>query len=333
MNKNLISLSNDVEANKKYIESNKSKLISDFVENNISNCMEFEPFVENVDFEYLGDISKMTYDEVKELYMRYYREEYTCARFLLQLKNTMHFNGLVFKDEYKDNIDIDENLAAIKLENISEFPKKIYRVFYRNGIYTLGDLLLTNYNDITKTDSYSSKIKGLGNKSIKSVIEYVHSLGFLFKDEDKSTDYIISRYKDQGIIVVGDVVRDTFLCNVLYENNIYTLDDLKNMGSSVLELPGIGPGKKRLLRETLSNLDDFVDDDFEFCQICNSIEMLLIKLNKLIGSDGKKLAVKEQILSEYTTLLDEMEHNKKYEEELDMKISAKMDEYVKVYRK
>ena len=279
MNEILFSLYEDIENNKKIVEQTKSILIKEYVKNDLGKCIEFGPFLEYFNCEYLGDICNMTFDEVREFYIEYYKGEYACNNYLSNLRKTMHLNGLIFKDEFKD-LNLSDDFAGILLENISAFPARVYRAFYRNHIYTLGDLLSLDYFSVIGDKTYGSKIRGLGDKGIKQVIEFIHEIGFLLKNEENSLEYIINNYKNKGILVIEDIISDSCLCNILYSNNIYTVDDLKNIGLDVLEFPGIGKKNRDYLINILWELDSELERKNEFDDICNSIEILLVRLKR-----------------------------------------------------
>lgn len=319
MNKILESLYRDIELNRERTANTKSILIKEYVSRDLTNCDEFMPFFNDDNYNCLGDICNMSFDDVRKFYNEYYKDKNSCIRNLYNLKNTMHLNGLIFKDEYK-NLDMDDDFLCILLNNIEMFPSRAYRALYRNNIYTLGDLLSLEYNDLAGEVYYPSKIKGLGQKNAKKVIEYVHNIGFLLKNEENSKDYIISKYRNSGILVIEDIIDDTSLCNVLYSNKIYSVDNLKEIGFDVLEIAGIGKKSQEYLKKLLFELDDNFNIEYEFNKICSSIELLLTQLDELVSLEKSQILKKEMIIEEYCNLLNEMENNRKRNEELDKEI-------------
>jgi len=315
MNKVLISLYNDIDNNKRLIDDAKGIIIRDFIRNDRSLYLQFEPFINDFNFEFFGDICNMTYDDVKKYYIKYFNGEYACNKYLKDLKNTMHFHGLIFKNEFRE-LNLDDEFAGILLGNIKDFPSRVYRALYRNNVYTLGDLLSLEYSDLVEDKSYRSKIRGVGDKGVSQVVDYVHKIGYLFKNEENSYDYIIKQYRDNNVLLIEDIIDTTLLCNILYSHHIFTVDTLKNVGIEVLELPGVGKKHREYLKNLLCELDGEYKNEVD--EICNSIELLLIKLSEF--SNGKK----EELENKYRSILKEIDNTKCIEQEIN-KILVKND--------
>lgn len=64
-----------------------------------------------------------------------------------------------------------------KIENL-DLTMRSYNCLKRAGIRTIGDLLNFTYYDLIK-------IRNLGRKSMKEILDKIHDLGLLFKGEQK----------------------------------------------------------------------------------------------------------------------------------------------------
>ena len=65
-----------------------------------------------------------------------------------------------------------------KIENL-DLSMRSYNCLKRIGIRTIGDLLNFTYNDLIK-------IRNLGRKSMKEILDKIHDLGLVFKGEKKN---------------------------------------------------------------------------------------------------------------------------------------------------
>ena len=102
------------------------------------------------------------------------------------------------KEEYKKNLETQKSywkyesakqyifqyesgvslpIREQKIENL-DLSMRSYNCLKRAGIRTIGDLLNFTYNDLFK-------IRNLGRKSMKEVLDKIHDLGLVFKGEQR----------------------------------------------------------------------------------------------------------------------------------------------------
>lgn len=223
-------------------------------------------------------------------------------------------------------------MTDLKQTLIKNIPLKegIKNALRRNGIICLDDLLKLDYEEIVK-------IKGIGPNRIKELRDYIHSLGYTFINERKTTREIKEEYKKLGIPTLEEVLGvDHRVLSPLYKNGIYTLDDLFKYGKKVLELDGIGASTSIQIRKLFKHNN--YEDEIEFTkEIINDIEQ---ENNELDEEIKEKELLLEELTLEYNKLFIKRRQLLYKKNKLDEEIKEKQEllespepEKVKSYKK
>ena len=184
----------------------------------------------------------------------------------------IHSSGLIFKDEFK-NIGLSDDVASVRLQDIDSFPKSSLRKLARLGINNLGQLLSLNYKSLCR-------IRQLGESSIKELKCFIHSLGYSFEGEYQFLDEKIEDMRNSGVELLEKILGDSPLCNILYRNDIFIVDDLINNKTKILNIKGFGPKRFEELTELMKlNGLEFIDEELEI----NSENILKVDLCLLEG--------------------------------------------------
>ena len=158
--------------------------------------------------------------------------------------DNIHRFGFVLKNEYR-SIKLDDNVSSIRLDMIDNFPFRPLNMLKRNNIFCLGQLLSISFNDL-------KKIRNLGEASIIELRNFINSIGYSFKGECKYLDEEIVEKRKEKIELLEDVFDNKSLCNLLYRNGIFTVEDLTNSSDKLCNIRNFGEGKKRELYELMT---------------------------------------------------------------------------------
>lgn len=125
----------------------------------------------------------------------------------------------------------DEIIKKVKIEELN-LEKRTYNSLKRAGIKTVGEIINLSFKDL-------KEIRNLGNKCFEDIVDKIHSLNLLFKDEllnnnlsenDKilQIESFIEKINEEKYneVKVSDLFFSTNTCKYLLENDIKTLYDL-----------------------------------------------------------------------------------------------------------
>ncbi len=200
---------------------------------------------------------------------------------------------------------------------ISSNLKNAFRI---NGIVTLQNILDTDYKRILK-------IRNIGEKYIDELKSYVHELGYELLNEEESISKKVERFRKNGVILLEDYGWPTYLYNLLYQNGIYTLDDLKKKKDKIFEIKNFGPKRKEELERKLLELGislyEKKENQEESVVVVDGRTLDSSTLQKLVLENVRlqgQIAKKQAMIANYKRLMAEREALLKSVEELDEKI-------------
>lgn len=201
--------------------------------------------------------------------------------------NKVHLLGFVFECEKKENKPTKEIIEIIDKENNIKLTaessiRELFSTMYQNkslipnkmankGIFTINDLLQLSTNiPNSRQERNIYNIKGLGESRVKELINYLHSLGFIFVDErtnlnnNMTLDYLfntldveyVSREFYEKILTPDDFVDNKFVlifikqaeavCTNWYDNKYTRKEIISFLNNKLLE------NKKKMLNITNS---------------------------------------------------------------------------------
>jgi len=248
------------------------------------------------------------------------------------LKGVLHRDFKVtFVGEY-DNMGLTPEIANTPVSQL-ELPVAVKNVLTRQlAVYTLGDLLTTDYERIIKARNFGETYLGI-------LKDYVHSLGYTLKDEQPTLKETLKSLKDQGVQLLEEIIPNVRIYTPLYKNGIYTLDDLLNFGPDVYKLVGFGLLRQQELTEKMNELNL----TFNVSPIATgqkpegTIEIprpaVAIRPTEAIIAQAKieneairtRIEQKEGLVAEYDRLMEERKQLIQREKELDQLIESKVN--------
>lgn len=259
------------------------------------------------------DLCEITLEKLEEILKYPYQVRY--------VKRVLHEEGMHLKDEYKGiNITLEEaNVRLDDLEDLDVHLKKVLR--QRLCVYTLGELLTTDYNEILKA-------RGIGEHYMEMLKQYVHAKGYTIKNEDESLREILIKKRKEGVQLLEDLIKSPKVYLILYKNGIYTKEDLVNYGPKALELPGYGPLRRKELLEIMAELGlefrvNKIVDEVMSTEPTGTLIEEVRRENKEIR---ERVEQKSALLLEYEELIKEREELLAREKELDELIQNKVKE-------
>lgn len=269
--------------------------------------------LKNVGCSTVEDITKLTIEELNERMQYPYQVRY--------IRRVLHEKGLVLKDEYKGiNISMEE--ANVRLEDLVDLDKHIVKMLQRSlNICTLGELLTTDYDELLKA-------RNIGEHYMDVLKEYVHSKGYVIKNEAESLREILLKKRKEGVQLLEDVIDSPRVYLILYRNGIYTLEDLINYGPKALELPGYGPLRRKELIEKMQELGL----EFQVDRIINRDKgteptlTLIEEVRRENKEISERIEQNSALLLEYEELMKERRELQIREKELDAAIEGKLKE-------
>ena len=199
----------------------------------------------------------------------------------------VHSLGFLFECEKEENKPKEEVIEIIDKENnikLTAEPSiiELFSTMYQNkslipnkmankGIFTINDLLQLSTNiPNSRQERNIYNIKGLGESRVKELINYLHSLGFIFVDErtnlnnNMTLDYLfntldveyVSREFYEKILTPDDFVDNKFVlifikqaeavCTNEYDNKYTRKEIISFLNNKLLE------NKKKMLNITNS---------------------------------------------------------------------------------
>lgn len=220
--------------------------------------------------------------------------------------------------KYKDS-ELDLDIALIPIISLS-LSKTITRRLLANGNYFfLGDIITSDYNDLLD-------VKGLGEKSLKELKQFIHNLGYKIKNEQDSVYEIKSKLNKDGIKTIDqDYKIDSSLIEVLFQNEIYTKADLLNIGIGAYFLPGMTTQKRGLLLEVVLKNNIKLDDLLSNEDIDNTNKTVIKQLDNINIKIKEKIKYKESLLKRINQLKKEKIKLLKEEAIIDQKLKDVVD--------
>ena len=259
------------------------------------------------------DLCDMTLEKLEEILKYPYQVRW--------IRRVLHDNGMQLKDEYKGlNLTIEEaNVRLDDLEDLDIHLKKVLR--QRLYVYTVGELLTTDYEEILKA-------RGIGEHYMEMLKEYVHSKGYVIRNEAESLREILIKKRAEGIQLLEEVMDDPKIYLILYRHGIYSLEDLIKYGPKALKLPGYGPLRRKELVDKMKELGI----EFQVEVIVNGeksavpAKSLIEEVRRENKEIRERVEQKSALLLEYEELVKEREELKARESELDELIDSKLKE-------
>ena len=143
--------------------------------------------------------------------------------------------------ENKKNLE-NESIDILNLHASISNPLK------RNGIFMIKDLTSISYKDL-------SLLKQIGNVRTKVIRNKLNELGLSFINEENDPFLIKEKLKNNNIVILEDLGFNYNICLLLYQNKIFTLDDLLKNISSLKKLHNIGNLSERQILEQIRILE------------------------------------------------------------------------------
>lgn len=118
----------------------------------------------------------------------------------------------------------------------------------RLGIMTVGELRKLDYNDL-------EKVKGIGAVTIQEVLDFVHDCGFSLLNEEGPYSDLEKKIMASGKKTLSCYDFSKRLCQALYQNDIFTLDDLIQYGERAYTLDSLTGKLRGELRARLIDMN------------------------------------------------------------------------------
>lgn len=235
---------------------------------------------------------------------------------------------MTLNNDLTRNVSVPEDLARTSVTQLQLSEYLMKRLLWSN-ILDLGTLLNTDYETF-------KNMRNVGEKYLKELIDYVHSLGYTIKGEENFLSGILEEKRARGIKLLEDYGFSPRIYLTLYRNGIYTLEELLEYGREVNNLKRFGPLRQKELADKMQELGiSFVEKQ--------PIE-LRIQTAKLLPDGGSSLPSDEtisqliadnnsirtminrktQLLKQYESLLKERQELLAREQELDSQIQEKL---------
>lgn len=236
------------------------------------------------------------------------------------LINVISDLGFIMNDDKKmyEELNVSDEAALIPIDELALSPKLKHKLKSKLCINYLGKLLTTKWR------VYNSYRFHLDDEDLIELKNYIHSLGYAIIDEEDTLTEI-KRSKGNDLIEIS-LGLSTRLANIMYRNNIFTINDLLKYGPHIYNAFGMGEVKKNELANALKNKGIIFDEMSEAkITVEDSIltkpnEGTIDKLKQENKTILKRIERKQALLDEYNRLLQEQAKLKLIESELDMLI-------------
>ena len=167
-------------------------------------------------------------------------------RGLDSIRRSIHRYGCVLKGEYED-LGITEEEALIPIRALQINTRARNSLLRSSKVYVLGDLLAMDQMEL-------SNIKYLGKKSYDELCSYLIDLGYNIVPVEDSVSGMKEQLRENGEVLVDDVVGSRKVMLALNRAGIYSLDQLLAV-SDVHSIPGIGDTMSKVVVESLRSLN------------------------------------------------------------------------------
>lgn len=301
----------------KFTEEQKNKPIDEFVDDFGSVYI---GYFKELGIETLTDLLN---SDTQKLY-EYIKSKRTHRSFF-GLRETMMYMGLLFdKDKKKfESEGISEDIALIPISRL-KIPPSIEERLNKSRRFCLGDLLTEDYEGLRNLIfNYSTGFNALNN--LLGLRKCIHSLGFKLKNEHSEIEIIKKAFKIEGISTIDEILgTDVETCNFLYENDIYTLDQLLNCGQDIYKLTDIS--KIQIIIDAMKSKGIYFESIVPSRDTISNIN----DDNEAIKS---RIDSKEKLLLEYIRLINEQELLRKRERELNESINENLMAFESITKK
>ena len=182
-----------------------------------------------------------------------------------------------------------------KLENesidILNLHASISNPLKRNGIFMIKDLTSISYKDL-------SLLKQIGNVRAKVIRNKLNELGLSFINEENDPFLIKEKLKNNNIVILEDLDFNYNICLLLYQNKIFTLDDLLKNISNLKKLHNIGNLSERQILEQIRILEyesykKLEENKEQIKNISMLIKVIGIELELDLDISKKKIILKQ----------------------------------------
>ncbi len=224
-------------------------------------------------------------------------------------------------------VELPEELLNTPIEKL-QLSTHIKRSFQWHGVNTFRELLAYDYDKILK-------FRQFGDKYLKELRDFVHSLGLTLKGEYKSIEELAEEKRKQNIILLDTYGFSKQLCFLLYNNDIFTLEDLINYGTKVYAIGGMNKTKAQELMEKLEQLginlkenkEEILPSGYVAVEIRATLNDKNVKPSRIVDPILRKsYERKQELLAEYKRLLIEKHKIHEREKELDNNIKQILQE-------
>ena len=230
---------------------------------------EFSKFV-GYNVESIDDLLAFDKDVFKRFFesVFYYDEDdENVLKSLNSLKLFLQFDGFVLDGEYED-LGLEKEALTICLDDLKGFPEDVLEEFKYRKFLFLGDILSLDY-----TSDYAIEV--FGKKGIKELKKYLNSIGINIDDKNDLINKKKEEYRKQGLRLLEDVIDDQKLCFDLYNNYIFTVEELNDSKNEVINFNLNGFSKKSF--EKLMTYSEKLGIDFSKENITLDTEIKNIK--------------------------------------------------------
>ena len=225
--------------------------------------------------------------------------------------------------ELRDGDIIAEIDLEDDIKDVLNLSNKVIKCLHKRGIYTLRELLDTEYNDIKKT-------KRLGEAGVEEIRNALKPFGFTLKNADQAWEVQREKRIEEGYQLLETYGWPKEIYSLLYQNGIFTLEDVENNLGKIETIKNYGPKRQSLLRQYLkqTNIEEVALDSRTSSKVKieeeKGLEERLFRLNQKKKKKNKeqreKVEKKEALVTEYYRLLEEQaelqERERKADEEL-----------------
>lgn len=232
-------------------------------------------------------------------------------------RDLFYKENLLLHDDLKkfENYNIDLNIALIPIVSLS-IPKIIIRKLVNtNEYFFIGDVITADYEEL-------AKIKGLGNKHLEELKKYVHQLGYKIKNEKETLEETKQRLHNEGIRTLDQDYEIGFqILEILFENEIYTKEDLLNIGIGVFYIPGMNSTFRGRLLETIHKNNIKLDNSLTSDDMDTANKKAIRQFGNINNKIKKRIYEKETLLKQIKKLNEEKERLLKEEALIDSKLT------------
>lgn len=219
------------------------------------------------------------------------------------------------REEYS-RLGIKEYAATYPITELG-FDERFTRALWNWGYKTLGRLLITDYNFLKFRFS---------EERLLEIKEKVHALGFKLKNEKKAISEVEKEYGALGIPTIKQELGiDNKLVYILYNSDVYTLDDIIKLGPEVYSLYGMGEVRIKQLETALKVKGIVIPSDAnELPGYINEKEYEIAKLSKYNEEVNERIDRTKKLISKYTLLLEEKKELLKKDKQISKDIEEKI---------